>query len=177
MRPIARLLSTIAAGALLAGCTGTTTGATAVDHTSATLNASGTCEYRCTAFFRIRLGSNGGWRYTRPFTVTFDNGTKQASAFHAKVSGMRSSTDYEYQVCGAELTRPLRVASGHQLTEDGSVVVTYETIRLTIPFPRATCVGPDGTPGSVDRFSTRQGSVTTGLVRNVTTEPPMPIDA
>jgi hypothetical protein len=116
---------------LLAACTsGQTTGATNITSTSATLNASGSCD--------APSGQTCGWYFqygTSASSLTQKTATQQAqpgsNTGSANVTGLTASTQYFFQLCGpAPYSQPTNTQ----------------------------CVGPDGKTSSTDSFTTAAAS-------------------
>lgn len=114
----------VAAGVVAAGCSGHTTGATAITQQSngsfsAQLNAVGSCDTSCTAFMRWRVVGTTAWTESASFTV----GQVTNSPWARTATGLFPRAPYEYQACGKESAQS-----------------------------QFTCVGPDGTPATTQRF-------------------------
>ncbi len=92
--PVAALLALT-----LAACSGHTDAATNVSDTTATLNAHGSCDKACEAWFRYRQVGTSTWAQTPPIQVP--NQVNNAP-FTAAVTGLTPNTAYEYQACGRE---------------------------------------------------------------------------
>ena len=114
----------VAAGVVAAGCSGHTTGATAITQQSngsfsAQLNAVGSCDTNCTAFMRWRVVGTSTWTESASFTV----GQVTNAPWSRTATGLFPRAPYEYQACGKESAQS-----------------------------QFTCVGPDGTPATTQRF-------------------------
>jgi hypothetical protein len=123
-RPLCALVLAVAAGVVAAGCSGHTTGATAITQQSdgsfsAQLNAVGSCDSTCTAFMRWRVVGTSAWTESARFTV----GQVTNASWSRTATGLFPRAPYEYQGCGKESAQS-----------------------------QFTCVGPDGTPATTQRF-------------------------
>jgi hypothetical protein len=88
---------------VLAACSGQTTGATNVAQQNdgsytARLNAVGSCDQSCSAFFRWRRVGTTAW--TNGPTV--DVGHVSSTPWFQNATGLAQRAQYEYQVCGKE---------------------------------------------------------------------------
>jgi hypothetical protein len=131
-RRLVCLLLGIGALAVLAGCSGHTTGASRItEHAdgsySAKLNAVGSCDEGsssapCEGYMRWRAIGTEAWTEGPSRTVDHKISNRPGSQ---TARGLAPKTKYEYQVCGKEFS-------------DEQVI----------------CVGPDGTPETTDEFVT-----------------------
>jgi outer membrane protein assembly factor BamB len=120
--------------ALLAGCSGRTTGATDIGavisrtefYAFAKLNAVGSCDQHCTFFMRWRRSGTTAWTNGGQHSV----GAIGRTAWHENVTGLDVFESYEYQACGKE--------------------DSYNSV---------VCVGPNGKPGTTQKFATGNGTV------------------
>lgn len=129
-RRLALLPLVLVASVAATGCAGKTTGATEITRTSAHLNAVGSCETTCEAFFSIEFpttctasGCIGGGLTTQKFSI----GAIKPTAFRASVNSLEPGRTYRYQVCGKEAG-----------------------------WSNFVCVGPDGTPRTKHSFTTKR---------------------
>ena len=132
------LLLVIGALAVLAGCSGKTTGASEITKHpggsySAKLNAVGSCDKGssstpCSGYMRWRVVGTTTW--TNGPTVKVDRKVSD-HPFSQTARPLAPKTAYEYEVCGKEFS------------SKGVV-----------------CVGPDGKPGSAQQFVTPGGKAT-----------------
>src|SRR5689334_5165968 len=92
--PVAALLAVT-----LSACSGHTDAATNVSDTTATLNARGSCDKACEAWFRYRQVGTSTW--TQTAHIQIPNQVNNAP-FSSAISGLTPNTAYEYQACGRE---------------------------------------------------------------------------
>ena len=121
-------LLAVAAMALLAGCSGWTTGATNITSNSARLKAVGSCGGGdCSAFIRWRQSGTNTW--TNGTTITHI-GKVSSLPWSWTATGLAAGKQYEYQECGKESS------FGQQFV----------------------CVGPNGQTDTTSKFVTAGGS-------------------
>lgn len=120
----------VLAAAVLAGCSGRTTGATNIaqqsDGTySAQLHAIGSCDTTCTAYMRWRQVGTSTWASSQPLTV----GKVANASWIAVATGLTAGAAYEYQACGKEAS-----------------------------YSQTVCVGPDDATSTTQKFVAAAGS-------------------
>ena len=123
-----RLLLLCLAIALLAGCSGRTTGATQVQDTSAHLNARGSCDSACSAYVRWRKVGTSAWSQATPITTSTP---VQDVDWGQAATGLTAATTYEYQACGKESGWSGYACVGPDGT--GSTTQTFTTAASRLP--------------------------------------------
>src|SRR4051794_6748963 len=136
-RVAGRLVLLCLAVALLAGCSGRTTGATEIQDTSARLNARGSCDTACSAYVRWRRTGTAAWSQATPFDV---NSPVQDVPWGQVATGLTPATTYEYQACGRESGSSGYACAGPDGTASTTQTFTTASSRLPPGFSEQSVI-------------------------------------
>jgi hypothetical protein len=143
----------VAAVAVLAACSGKTTGATSVTSTSATLNAVGSCDTACTAYMRWRVVGTTTWTNAPSFSV--DHPVTNA-AWSQSATGLFPGTRYEYQACGKESSYAQFACAGPSGTDGTTDTFSTPSGSTAVSITAQPALSPTWDPSITD-YVTRCG--------------------